>query len=99
MALGGSPAEFWRQTPRSFVAIMEGMARAASRNVDLATVTAWQTAVFGLNGYAGKLKGKSLSDFLSSTRSADAQKSKHAQAIHFFHSLQARGVPVEITRH
>lgn len=73
------------------------MARAASRNVDLAMVTAWHTAVFGLNGYAGKLQGKKLSDFLGAEQ--PKANTKHAQAIAFFHSLKARGVSVEITRH
>lgn len=75
---------------------MEGMARAANRQVDLAIVTAWHTAVFALHGYAGKLKGKKLSDFLGS----DSQRAtKNAQAIAFFHRMKARGVPVTITRH
>lgn len=81
---------------------MEGMARAANRNADLAIVTAWHTAMFGLNGYAGKLKGKKLSEFLTSkieTTPEDDQRIGNAQAIHFFQSLKARGVPVEITRH
>lgn len=76
---------------------MEGAALAAKREYDLAIATAWHTAVFGLQGYAGKLKGKKLSDFLSDH--SDKQPTKHAQAIAFFHSLKARGVPVEITRH
>jgi hypothetical protein len=29
--LGGSPSEFWRQTPKSYVVIMEGLAAAATR--------------------------------------------------------------------
>ena len=74
---------------------MEGAALAAKREYDLAIATAWHTAVFGLQGYAGKLKGKKLSDFLSEQK----RPTRHAQAIAFFHSLKARGVPVSITRH
>jgi hypothetical protein len=96
VALGGSPAEFWHQTPRSYVKVMEGMVRAANRQVDLAIINAWHTAGFGLSMYAGKLQGKKLSDFLTS---APADRSKDAEAIAFFHSLKARGIPVEITRH
>lgn len=99
MALGGASSEFWRQTPRSYIAIMEGMARAANRQVDLAIVNAWHTAVFGLNGYAGKLKGKALSDYLSGGSKPAEQNLKHAQAIAWAHRMKARGFPVEITRH
>lgn len=77
---------------------MEGMARAATRQVDLAIVTAWHTAIFGLSGYAGNLKGKHLSDFLTAQPKSD-RRLKHAEAIAFFHRLKAKGVPVEITRH
>jgi hypothetical protein len=79
---------------------MEGMARAAMKQVDLAIITAWHTAIFGLSGYAGKLKGKSLSDFLpsASKQPANDRRLKHAEAIAFFHSLKARGVPVDISR-
>jgi hypothetical protein len=77
---------------------MEGAALAANRQFDMAIVTAWHTAVFGLTGYAGKLSGKKLSDFLSGA-AEQPQRSKSADAIAFFHALRARGVPVEITRH
>jgi hypothetical protein len=102
VALGGSPAEFWRQTPSSYVTVMEGMARAATRQVDLCVVTAWHTATFTLGMYAGspQLKGKTLSDFLSSKHEPRAtdHREMNARAIHFFNSLKARGVPVDITR-
>jgi hypothetical protein len=67
--------------------------------MDIAMFAAWHTAVFGLNGYAGKLKGKKLSDFLG----GDEKPEKHpalqnARAIHFFQSMKAKGFPVEITR-
>jgi hypothetical protein len=75
---------------------MEGAALAEKKRFDLAIVTAWHTAVFALNGYAGKLKGKSLSDFLTDKPSRPAS---HAQGLAFFHRLKAKGVPVEITRH
>lgn len=75
---------------------MEGAALAVKDRFNLAVVTAWHTAVFGLGMYAGKLKGKSLSDFL--TRDDDPHAAKHAKAIAYFHKLKARGVPVEITR-
>lgn len=76
---------------------MEGAARAAKKQLDVATFTAWHTAIFGLSGYAGKLKGKSLSDFLSDPQPKQ-QSLQHAKAIAFFHRLQARGVPVSISK-
>lgn len=76
------------------------MARRATRGFDLAIVNAWHTAIFALSGYSGKLKGKSLSDFLSSdAKPVNASRKNHAQGIAFFHRLQARGVDVKITRH
>lgn len=76
---------------------MEAAALRREREYDLAIAQAWHTAIFALNGYAGKLKGKSLSDFLIGQDKP--QVSKAAQAVAFFHSLKARGFPVEITRH
>jgi hypothetical protein len=70
---------------------MEGMARAAKRESEMALFTAWHTAVFALTGYGGKLK--SFAEYLAPERST-----KHAEAIAFFHSLKARGVPVDISR-
>jgi hypothetical protein len=101
IALGGTDDRFWRQTPRSYLVCMKGMARAANREVDVAMVMAWHTAVFGLKGYAGKLKGKSLSDFLTSKpqpKAEDVQRLQNARAIHFFQSLKAKGVDVQISR-
>jgi hypothetical protein len=79
-------------------AIMEGMAAAATRKLDLCIVTAWHTAVFALSGYSGKLKP--LSEFLSSKPEPEEtdERMQNAQAIHFFQSLKARGVPIEISR-
>lgn len=75
---------------------MDGAALRQERAYDLAIAQAWHTAMFGLQGYAGKLKGKKLSDYLTKR---DRKQSIHAQAIAFFHRLQAEGLPVTITRH
>lgn len=75
---------------------MEGAALAAKDRLDVAVFTAWHTAVFGLNGYSGKLKGKSLADFMQDR--PKVQSVQHAQAIAFFHRLQAKGVSVKISR-
>jgi hypothetical protein len=74
---------------------MEGAAIRASREYDHAIAQAWHTAMFGLQGYSGKLKGKRLSDFLAQK---PEPKSGAAQAIAFFHKIKARGIPVSITR-
>lgn len=83
------------ETPCSFINAMEGAALAAKDKHDLAIVMAWHTAIFALNGYGGKLKGKSLSDFLETEAKPP---SKNAAAIAFFHTLKARGFNVEISR-
>jgi len=77
---------------------MEGAALRRKRDIDLALYTAWHTAIFALNGYAGKLKGKSLSDFLGQSGEEKATSLQHAKGIAFFHRLQAKGVPVKISR-
>jgi hypothetical protein len=95
--LGGSPAEFWLQTPKSYVVIMEGLAHAATRQLDLCIVNAWHTAVFALNGYGGKLKP--LADFLSNKPEPEGDdRLQNAKIIHFFQALKARGVPIDISR-
>lgn len=76
---------------------MEGAALRQEREYDLAITTAWHTAIFALNGYGGKLKNKSLADYLISQEKPQANST--AKAIAFFHSLKARGYPVDITRH
>lgn len=75
---------------------MEGAVLAAKRQHDQAIFTAWHTAVFAIGMYGGKLKGKTLSDFLSSDEPQGS--TKHAEAIAYFHKLKARGVPVDISR-
>lgn len=105
VGLGGSPAEFWKQTPKSYVAVMEGMAKAASREVDIAITTGWHAAIFALSGYAGKLQGKSLSDYLISKPERpekDEERLSNARLIHFFNSQIARGADIKVekvTRH
>lgn len=76
---------------------MEGAALRDSRQYDLLIAQSWHTAIFVLKGYAGELKGKSLSDFLSSERKQRPANTS-AQAISFFHALKAKGLPIEITR-
>lgn len=76
---------------------MDGAKLRREREYDLAIAQAWHTAIFALNGYSGKLKGKKLSDYLIAGQSV--KYSSHAQGIAYFHRLKARGIAVEITRH
>lgn len=76
---------------------MGGAALAAKRAYDLAISQAWHTAIFALNGYAGKLKGKTLAHYLSDGESG-RKLSSAAHAIAFFHRLKAGGIPVDIKR-
>lgn len=71
---------------------MEGMARAAKRQSEVALFTAWHTAVFALTGYSGKLK--SFDEYLGKP----APLKDHKEAIFFFHQLKAKGYDVEISR-
>jgi hypothetical protein len=74
---------------------MEGAALAETKRFDLAVVTAWHTAVFALNGYSGKLKGKSLSDYLSGEKQ---EAPTWAKAHAFFSGLKSKGLDVKIER-
>lgn len=75
---------------------MEGAALRQEREYNQVISQAWHTAVFVLQGYSGKLKGKSLSDYLAGQNKP--KPSKAAQAIAFFHAMKAAGLPVTITR-
>lgn len=77
---------------------MEGAALRQEREYDIAISQAWHTAIFALNGYAGKLKGKSLSDYLIGKGKVQTKRSTVADAIAYFHSMKAAGLPVTITR-
>ena len=77
---------------------MEGAAIRQSQALDLATFTAWHTAMFALSGYAGKLKGKSLSDFLTTASQHRPHALQNAQAIAWAHRMKAKGFDVQITR-
>lgn len=75
---------------------MEGAALKAEREHDLAISQAWHTAIFALNGYGGKLNGKSLSDYIG--RKEAAKPSPLAGAVAFFGYMKAAGMPIEVTR-
>ena len=62
MAAGLNPKDFWDQSPRSFVTIMEGAARAANRQTDRDTLLAYRVLQF--YGLAQRGKLKSVSEYL-----------------------------------
>lgn len=67
------------------------MARAANRHVDLAILGAWHAEAFA--------RTKVLKKLSAYMQRQETPQSNAAQALAFFHSLKARGVPVTITRH
>ena len=86
-AAGLAPDSFWRQTPRSFAAIMEGRARAAKRNFELALSQAWHTEAF-----AREKRLKKLAEYLEGppkARTAD-------EILDAFLMFQALGAPMTI---
>lgn len=75
---------------------MEGATLAAKERLDLALWQAWHTEAYA------RMEGRDFKDALKLRFEADANSAvavKNAQGIAFFHRLQARGVPINITRH
>lgn len=75
---------------------MEGAAKAAKQRLDLAFWQAWHVEAFT------RMEGRDFKNALKNHFEADVRSAaalKNAQGIAFFQRLQARGVPVEITRH
>jgi len=70
---------------------MEGAARHAQKQMDLAIVGAWHNEAFARTKRLNK-----LSSYLGNERPSG--KSNHAKALAFFHGLKARGVPVKISK-
>jgi hypothetical protein len=78
---------------------MEGMARAANRQFDLCVTTAYHAVAF--YGAAVKDRLEPLSAYLSSGSKRGAEEDErlaNAQLIAGFHSLKARGIPIDISR-
>jgi hypothetical protein len=94
VAVGFNPSEFWAQTPRSFVAIMEGAARAAKSKFESETALAWQTANFSAAAQCGKLRA--LKYYI------ETEKKSHVEAgdeiLAHFKALQASGAKMNIRK-
>lgn len=83
------------ETPRSFVHAMEGAALAEKKRYDLAFYGAWHTEAFA------RMEGRKLNQAFDArfAEQSSTPKLQNAKGIAFFHRLQARGFPVDITRH
>lgn len=86
-----NPDSFWKQTPRTFIAIMEGRAHAAKQDYELAVAQAWHGEVF-----ARQKKLKNLSQYLP--READAAPVSSEVILDAMLTLQAAGVPINIRK-
>jgi hypothetical protein len=80
-----SPAEFWEQTPRSFVSIMEGRARAAKRESDASLSLAWH-----IEAFARQKKLKPLRELLGIKPKAQTPD----EMLAVFQAIAGKGVPM-----
>lgn len=90
MALGGSPDQFWKQTPRTFIAITEGMVRAAKRDIDRTIAGAWHGEAFARTKRLKKL-GNYVGD-------GPAREGSSAEALSMFRAFKKQGLPIKIKR-
>lgn len=86
-----SPDSFWRQSPRSFVAVMKGCARAAKRALDLSVSQAWHGEAFARQKHLEK-----LSKYIGSSEPKRAQTPEEMLAV--FRSFQSQGAGMTITQ-
>lgn len=84
-----SPETFLEQTAQTFLAALNGRSEARGRQAERDLTLAYNTGKF-----AQASKVRPLRYYLSQLRGSDTASS----ALGFFRSLQARGVPVSITR-
>ena len=89
MAQGLPPSEFWDQSPRSFVAIMDGCSRAAKRKSDAMLVHAWHVEAF-----ARQKRLKPLNELLGIK--PRAQTTDEMLAV--FRAIAGRGVPMNFKK-
>lgn len=89
VAAGLNPEDFWVQTPRSFVAIMEGVSRRAKRESDAKLSLAWH-----IEAFARQKRLKPLNQLLGIK--PKAQSTDEMLAV--FQAFVARGVPMNIKK-
>jgi hypothetical protein len=85
VAQGLPPSEFWDQSPRSFVAIMDGCARAAKRQSDAMLSQAWHTEAF-----ARQKRLKPLREILGIKTKAQSPD----EMLAVLRAIHGRGVPM-----
>src|SRR5690242_891092 len=90
------PDSFWHQTQATMTAALLGRREAHNADAKRDRLLAYHTGTFAGLAFGGKLKP--FDEYFTEADPADRQALKHAHAIAFFHSLKARGVPVEISR-
>jgi hypothetical protein len=78
------------------VAALHGRREAHNADAKRDLLLAYHTGAFAGAAFAGKLKP--FKEYLTETEPRDDRPLQHAKAIAFFHTLKARGFPVEITR-
>jgi len=87
-----APGEFWLQTPRSFVTIMEGAARAANRRIESDLAIAWHVENFSRMGKAFK----GLGHYLARLKPRKPQSGDEILAV--FQQFQAAGAKMTIRK-
>lgn len=83
---------FWKQTPRTFIAIMEARGRAAQRKIEQDIALAWHVMAIDRDNQKGRMKP--LSKYLTAVRPVRQQTADEVAAI--FQSLKAKGRSVNI---
>lgn len=73
---------------------MQGAVLRQEREYDLVIAQGWHAARFNALAQTGKLRG--LATYIG--KRASGKRSQAADALAFFHSMKAKGFPVEITR-
>jgi hypothetical protein len=89
IAAGLHPDSFWKQTPRSFVAVMDGAARRQKREFDLMVSGAWHAEAF-----ARTKQLKQLSDYTGTKPVRKAQTPDEMLAA--LQMMKAGGAPLSI---
>jgi hypothetical protein len=78
------------------IAALQGRREAHKADAKRDLLLAYHTGAFAGAAFAGKLKP--FKEYLAETGPDDSRPLQHAKAIAFFHTLKAKGFPVEITR-
>lgn len=83
---------FWKQTPRTFIAIMEARGRAAQRKIEQDIALAWHVMAIDRDNQKGMMKP--LSKYLTAVRPVRQQTADEVAAI--FETLRAQGKSVTV---